>query len=233
MKDYYVYIHLNPTNNEIFYVGKGKGHRKSAKKSRNKKWLEYVSKLTEPFKILILKDKLTEQEALNLEEKILKKIDWHYNDLITNIDGSEPYGNGILIEIDFGELIEDEEQVQKEARFQNYSDSEIIATLIDFPNSNEIKKIEKSFDSIFDFFHNNYDELEELDEDVFLDLETVIDTIKDLIEEYEVADKENLKEFKSDLKREREDVEMILDDNPTGIQKKFINKTLNWIDEYI
>ncbi|WP_430467013.1 hypothetical protein [Winogradskyella ouciana] len=74
MNDYYVYIHLNPTTNEIFYVGKGKGHRKTAKTSRNEKWVEYVSKLTEPHKVLVLKENLSERDALDLEKKVLKKL---------------------------------------------------------------------------------------------------------------------------------------------------------------
>ena len=69
MNEHYVYIHLNPSTNEIFYVGKGKGHRKTNKTSRNRKWIEYVSKLSEPFKVLVLKDNLSEKKALELEKK--------------------------------------------------------------------------------------------------------------------------------------------------------------------
>ena len=67
MNEHYVYIHLNPSTNEIFYVGKGKGkgHRKTNQTSRNRKWIEYVSKLSEPFKILVLKDNLNEKKHLN------------------------------------------------------------------------------------------------------------------------------------------------------------------------
>ena len=85
MKEHYVYIHLNPKTNEIFYVSKGKGHRKSSKTGRNKKGIEYVQKLNGQFKILVLQNNLTEVEALELEKRIISKIDWHYDDLTTNV----------------------------------------------------------------------------------------------------------------------------------------------------
>ncbi|MBO6880021.1 hypothetical protein [Winogradskyella sp.] len=206
MNDYYVYIHLNPTTNEIFYVGKGKGHRKTAKTSRNEKWVEYVSKLTEPHKVLVLKENLSERDALDLEKKVLKKIDFHYDDLTTNIAESEPEWNddsGILIKLDFRNIFSESDK-KVSCRFQNLTDNEIIKSLLDFPNEIKLSEIQKEFDSIYDFFHDNYDELEEIDDDMFLDIESALDSINDLIDEYKVSDNKNLTEFLKDLERERD-----------------------------
>tara|TARA_R110002072_G_scaffold195709_1_gene353024 strand:- start:53 stop:760 length:708 start_codon:yes stop_codon:yes gene_type:complete len=230
MKEHYVYIHMHPSTNEIFYVGKGKGHRKTNKTGRNKKWIEYVSKLSEPFKILVIKKNLNEKEALELEKKVLNKIDFHYNDLTTNIAESDlDFESGIFIQFNFGESNEKTKE-QSNFRFEKMSNNEIIKTLLDFPNEFKLSEIKKEFDKIYDSFHDNYDELEEIDEDVFIDIESALDSINDLIDEYKVSDKENLKEFITDLERERFDVEFILDEKPKGLQKKFTKKIINWID---
>ena len=83
------------------------------------------------------------------------------------------------------------------------SDNEIIKTLLDFPNELKLSELKKEFDEIYDSFHANYIELEEIDEDVFID-------------EYKVSDKENITEFLTDLERERFDIEFILDEKPKG-----------------
>lgn len=160
MNDYCVYIHLNPTTNEFFYVGKGKGHRKSAKTSRNEKWTEYVSKLSGPHKVLVLKEHLSERDALDLEKKVLKKIDFHYDDTTTNIAESESDWNdenGILIKLGFGNKFSELEK-KMASRFQNLTDDEIINSLLDFPNEIKLAEIQNEFDLIYDFFHDNYDE---------------------------------------------------------------------------
>jgi len=233
MKEHYVYIHMNPSTNEIFYVGKGKGHRKTNKTGRNKKWIEYVSKLSEPFKVLVIKDNLNEKQALELEKKVLNKIDFHYNDLTTNIAESDPdFDNGTFIQFNFGESNNNSNE-QLNFRFQNMTENEIIKTLLDFPNEIKFSELKEEFDKIYDSFHDNYDELEEIDEDVFLDIESALDSIIDLIDEYKVSDKENISEFLTDLERERFDVEFILDEKPKGLQKKFAKRIISWIDEKI
>tara|TARA_R110001606_G_scaffold388956_2_gene554644 strand:- start:1266 stop:1973 length:708 start_codon:yes stop_codon:yes gene_type:complete len=231
MNEHYVYIHLNPSTNEIFYVGKGKGHRKTNQTSRNRKWIEYVSKLSEPFKVLVLKDNLSEKKALELEKKVLNKIDFHYNDLTTNIAESEPdLDSGIFIQFAFNESNSSSNE-KLQFRFEKMSDNEIIKTLLDFPNELKFSELKKEFDEIYDSFHDNYDELEEIDEDVFIDIESALDSINDLIDEYKVSDKENITEFLTDLERERFDVEFILDEKPKGKQKKFTKRIINWIDK--
>lgn len=235
MKDYYVYIHLNSTTNEIFYVGKGKGYRKSANTSRNEKWTDYVSKLSVPHKVLVLKENLSKKDALELEKKVLKKIDFHYGDTTTNIAESEPDWNensGILIKLDFGNIFSESDKTIS-YRFQNLTDKEIIKTLLDFPNEIKLSEIQKEFDLIYNFFYDNYDELEEIDDDLFIDIESALDSINDLIDEYKVSDNENLTEFLKDLEKERFNVEFILEEKPKGMQKQIAKRIINWIDERI
>lgn len=226
MKKYYVYIHLNPTNNEIFYVGKGTGERKNSR-NRNQNWLEYVSKLEKPHKILVLKDNLTEKESIELEEKVLKKIDIHFNDLTTNIDKSEQ-NLGIKFE-----YIIDSSKTEYKPRFENFTDSQIIESLLSFPSEKVFVNIANDFEKIYDLFYDNFDEIEEIDEDIFMDLESTIDSITDLIEEYKVSENESLDDFISDLKRERYDVEIIKEENPKKLQKKIVSNLFEWIDNLI
>ncbi|MCG2432112.1 hypothetical protein [Aequorivita xiaoshiensis] len=236
MKEHYVYIHLNPKTNEIFYVGKGKGHRKSSKTGRNRKWNEYVQKLNGQFKILVLQNNLTEIEALELEKKIIRKIDWHYDDLTTNVTDSFPdLEDAPTIQIVFGEVnqsTKSNEYIPK-FRFQNLSDSEIISTLLDFPNELKIKKLSAEFEQVCEYFHENWDELEEIDEDIFFDIEGVIDTIEDLLTEYKSSEKNNLTDFITDLKREKIEIEIIQEDNPKGKQKEFLINLLKWIENVV
>lgn len=68
---------------------------------------------------------------------------------------------------------------------------------------------------------------------MFLEIESALDSINDLIDEYKVSDNENLPEFLKDLERERFDMEFILDEKPKGMQKKVAERIINWIDEKI
>ena len=236
MKEHYVYIHLNPKTNEIFYVGKGKGHRKSSKTGRNKKWTEYVLKLGGQFKILVLKDNLSEKEALGLERKIISKIDWHYDDLTTNITDSFPdLEDAPTIHIVFGDAKQPtkSKQYKPKVRFQNLSDSEIISTLLEFPNELEITKLSTEFEQVCEYFHDNWDELEEINEDIFFDMEGVINSIEDLLTEYKSSDKNSISEFVTDLKREKIEIEIIEEDKPKGKQKKFLSDLTEWIDSIV
>lgn len=68
--DYYVYEHIRLDNNTCFYVGKGKG-RRAWTKTRNKHHDRIVSKYG--MKVNIIKDSLTEEEALNLEKEVIAR----------------------------------------------------------------------------------------------------------------------------------------------------------------
>lgn len=71
-KIYYVYIHRRKSDNRIFYVGKGKGCRYNSRGSRNNHWKNVVNK--HGFTSKKIKTNLSEVEALELEEILIKRI---------------------------------------------------------------------------------------------------------------------------------------------------------------
>lgn len=66
--NYYVYCHINPHKNEVFYVGKGIGKRSESITGRSKYWKRIISKYG--FDSLIIEDNLTNEDSL------LKEIYW-------------------------------------------------------------------------------------------------------------------------------------------------------------
>ena len=102
-----------------------------------------------------------------------------------------------------------------------------------FPSEKVFLNIANDFEKIYDLFYDNFDAIEEIDEDIFMDLESTIDSITDLIEEYKVSENESLDDFISDLKRERYDVEIIKEENPKKLQKKIVSNLFEWIDNLI
>lgn len=90
---YYIYFHINPLKNEIFYVGKGSGKRAYCKRRRNKHWNNIVSKYG--YIIDIVETGLTEQLAFDREIYYIKKIG---RDNLTNMtnggEGGEPWNKG-------------------------------------------------------------------------------------------------------------------------------------------
>jgi hypothetical protein len=73
MNNYYIYAHVRPDKNEIFYIGKGKGRRAKSKCKRNKLWNDIVLKNNGVYEIIYLNDNLSEETAFKLEiEYILK-----------------------------------------------------------------------------------------------------------------------------------------------------------------
>lgn len=76
MNNYYVYIYWRLDTNDIFYVGKGKGNRwrrvnKTARR-HNKHFMNIINK--HPVVCEIVKENLTESEALYWEEKIIETL---------------------------------------------------------------------------------------------------------------------------------------------------------------
>lgn len=71
MNNFYVYIHRKKSNNEIFYVGKGKDRRAYWKSRRNQYWQNIVNKYG--YIVEILKDNLTENEAFKLEIQTIEQ----------------------------------------------------------------------------------------------------------------------------------------------------------------
>jgi len=176
---YYVYIHVNPETKEIFYVGKGKGNRLTSLKSRNELWKDYVRELDGNFKTLKIKDGLTDSEALSLESQIIERIEFHYEDRLTNIDQSDNMYARDGISISF---FDNNEEKIISPRFATSTEEQIVSTLSEFPNrqNQNLLAFEKTMDSLFDDFCDEMDDLEEIDEDHFFDLEYMI---QDLIEE--------------------------------------------------
>lgn len=70
--DYYVYFHINPVKNQIFYVGKGRGKRAWSKHNRNPFWQNTVDKYG--WIVNIVEEGLTNAEACEREIFYIKKI---------------------------------------------------------------------------------------------------------------------------------------------------------------
>ena len=87
MNNFYVYIHRKKSNNEIFYVGKGKGKRAYRKDHRNIYWNKVVNKYG--YEIEIYKDNLTEKEAFDLEVKLINELKEKGLQLTNMTDGGE------------------------------------------------------------------------------------------------------------------------------------------------
>lgn len=72
MNNYYIYAHINPVKNEIFYIGKGKDKRCKVKRGRSKEWKEIVKEFG--YLIELLEINLTEIESNESEIKWIKRI---------------------------------------------------------------------------------------------------------------------------------------------------------------
>ena len=74
-KGYYVYGHYTK-GGDIFYVGKGTGRRAWTKRNRHLYWLRYVEKnLGGEYKVKILADGMSNEDALTVEHKFMEHID--------------------------------------------------------------------------------------------------------------------------------------------------------------
>lgn len=83
---YYVYMHFRLSDNKLFYIGKGKNNRAYQRHSRNRHW-NFTNNKHSSY-ALIYADQLTENQALELEKKLIKE----YKDQLVNITGG---GEGI------------------------------------------------------------------------------------------------------------------------------------------
>lgn len=68
---YYVYAHINPSNNKPFYIGKGHGKRDRCTRKRNEHWNSIVDKYG--FCIIRLADGLTNEQSLEIEKHYISK----------------------------------------------------------------------------------------------------------------------------------------------------------------
>lgn len=94
--NFYIYRHIRPDTNEVFYIGKGyllsKSHsfRAKEKSRRNKWWQNIVAKNNGEYKIEIMYECATEKEA---NEKEIEFI---------NLYGRKDLGNGTLVNLTNG-----------------------------------------------------------------------------------------------------------------------------------
>ena len=70
--DFYVYIHENLNNGDVFYVGKRQGKR-AWSKEREPYWLKYVESIGGQYSVKIVSKGLSESEALRQEDGLLLK----------------------------------------------------------------------------------------------------------------------------------------------------------------
>lgn len=88
-----VYAHIRPDTNTVFYIGIGKKNSRAYSKcSRNNYWKNIVKKCNNVFKVNILHDNLTWEEACNKEKEYIKqygRVDNCTGNLCNLTDGGE------------------------------------------------------------------------------------------------------------------------------------------------
>lgn len=65
--EYYVYAHVRPDTNEVFYIGKGTGKRAQIQAGRNERWTRTVAKV-KTYSIIYLEKGLTHEAACQREQ---------------------------------------------------------------------------------------------------------------------------------------------------------------------
>lgn len=86
--NYYIYFHINPIDESVFYVGKGKNSRATSKYRRSSRWNNYINKYG--YDIEIKEMALTEIQAFEREVFWIKKLgrlDLNEGKLINMNDG--------------------------------------------------------------------------------------------------------------------------------------------------
>ena len=76
MNNYYVYIYWRLDTNEPFYIGKGKGYRWNQLCNRSEHFINIINKY--PIVCEIIKDNLTEEQALGIECWIINELVFEY-----------------------------------------------------------------------------------------------------------------------------------------------------------
>ena len=115
MNRFYIYFHINPLKNEIFYVGKGTSGRAKRKHNRSELWNNIVNKYG--YIIDIVEDGLTNEEAFEREIFYIKKIgrrDLGLGTLVNMTDG----GDGVTAKY----KTEEERLLAKREQQKRYSD---------------------------------------------------------------------------------------------------------------
>lgn len=88
--DFYVYAHLNAKNNSPFYIGKGRQNRAFDTGRRSNQWKAKIASLGDHFRVLIVQEGLSEEEALDMESRIIQKLGTERDGgILVNLDGSD------------------------------------------------------------------------------------------------------------------------------------------------
>jgi len=91
MNNHYLYFHINPLKNEIFYVGIGsRADRAFSKTGRNKFWHNTINKYG--YIVNIVETNLTKEDACQKEQFFIKKIGRHdlgLGNLVNMTEGGE------------------------------------------------------------------------------------------------------------------------------------------------
>jgi hypothetical protein len=72
---YYIYRHIRPDKNQVFYIGLGKfskTYNRSKDKRRNKLWLNIVNKNSGKYKVEIILEDLTFEQAIEKEKEFIE-----------------------------------------------------------------------------------------------------------------------------------------------------------------
>ncbi len=99
MKDIYVYLHVNPNRQEVFYVGIGNNKRPYLKSNRSSQWKRYTKK--HDYQVIIIHEKLSWEEACLLEIKYIAQIgrrDKGLGNLVNQTDGGDGTRNVVISE---------------------------------------------------------------------------------------------------------------------------------------
>lgn len=225
-KQFYTYIHINPETFEIFYVGKGIGNRAYSKAKRNTEWKKYIELLQTDFKVLIVKDNQSSEEAEELEQMLITKIGSVIEGgTLLNRDGLG-FNPNMLISIS----IEEEEKKEK-SKYFGWSDEDIISDLLSFPNFKSGELAEKRFEEITEEFNEVYDDIEEYNEDMLYDLEQFYDELESLITEHKHSSISK-KELVEELDSLEEDIKEFREENEEDINE-IIEKALSPIEREI
>lgn len=90
MNNFYIYFHINPLKNEVFYVGMGSGRRARVKSNRSASWKRVVAKYG--YVIDIVETNLTQEEAITRERFYISffgRRDLGKGNLVNHTDGGE------------------------------------------------------------------------------------------------------------------------------------------------
>lgn len=92
-RDYYVYVYIDPRNNEEFYYGKGRGNRKSAHliakgDSTKVRRIKDIQKEGEQPKIKVIAADLTEEQAFLVESALLWKLGKNLTNAVAGVFAS-------------------------------------------------------------------------------------------------------------------------------------------------